>query len=188
MLSRAPRQPSFQRVCLPLVAAACAQASFDISLTVPAAWTTLCNMPALGSPTPSEDDPTWVTHRFQTTPPMSSYLVGIVMGQLEHISGVTAQGIPVAVYTVPGRIGEAAFALSTAVGTLDYFSQYFGMPYMLPKLDLVAVPDFAFYAMENWGLIISEDKYLLVDDAKTSAAGKQVCIRGARWPCDLPTL
>jgi hypothetical protein len=56
----------------------------------------------------------------------------------------------VRVYAPPGLSEQGRFALEVATKTLAYFAEYFGEPYPLPKMDLVAVPDFAAGAMENW--------------------------------------
>jgi len=56
------------------------------------------------------------------------------------------------VYTPPGLSEQGRFALEVATKTLTFFAEYFGEPYPLPKMDLVAVPDFAAGAMENWSV------------------------------------
>ena len=66
-------------------------------------------------------------------------------------SGANMAKIPVRVYTTPGKSSEGRFSLNLAAKTLDFFSKTFDIPYPLPKLDMVAIPDFAAGAMENWG-------------------------------------
>ena len=66
-------------------------------------------------------------------------------------------------FTTRGRESQAEFALDTAARLLEYFNEYFGIPYPLPKLDHFAIPDFAAGAMENWGAITYRETALLVD-------------------------
>jgi len=54
---------------------------------------------------------------------------------------------------LPGYTSQGRDALNVATKTLEYYAQVFGVPYPLPKLDLVAIPDFDAGAMENWGLV-----------------------------------
>ena len=80
---------------------------------------------------------------------MSSYLLAFVIGPFEHISGTTAGGIPIRVFTTPGKKAQGAFALDNAIDALDFLGDFFDQPYVLPKLDMVAIPDFAAGAMEK---------------------------------------
>lgn len=80
----------------------------------------------------------------------------------------------VRVYTPPNLANQGHFALDVAVKTLSFFCDYFGEPYPLPKMDLLAVPDFAAGAMENWGLVTYRTVYLLYEEGKSSLKAKQV--------------
>ena len=62
-------------------------------------------------------------------------------------------GVPTTVYTPRGATAQGEFALDVAARAVDFYSEWFGTAYTLPKLDLVAVPDFYIGAMENWGLL-----------------------------------
>ena len=66
------------------------------------------------------------------------------------ISDQTQGGVTVRVWSRPESVAETHFALRVAVDAIDYYASYFGIPYALSKADLLAIPDFAAGAMENW--------------------------------------
>eukprot|EP00897_Mesotaenium_endlicherianum_P006583 jgi/Mesen1/5953/ME000301S05088 len=146
------------------------KAVFDVTLIVPQGLTGLSNMPPV-STTPRDDGSSAV--RFAESPIMSTYLLAFVVGQLEKVSGTTKEGVEVNVYTTPGKKEQGQFACDVAAKILSFFTEYFGIAYPLPKADLVAIPDFAAGAMENWGLITFRETALLVDGANASAATRQ---------------
>ncbi len=111
--------------------------------------------------------------RFATTMPMSTYLVAFVVGNLEATEPVDCGGVPVRVVHRPGRGAQTAFALDVAAHALSWFTDYYGLPYPSDKLDLVAVPDFAFGAMENLGCVIFREVLLLVEPSAASRADLQ---------------
>ena len=83
---------------------------------------------------------------------MSSYLAALVVGNFEYIEG-HADGIPIRVYSTPGKKEMGKFALESAEYILGYYDKYFGIKYPYGKLDLVGLPDFSAGAMENTGCI-----------------------------------
>ena len=105
---------------------------------------------------------------FATTMPMSTYLVAFVVGPLEVTDPIDCGGVPVRVVHRPGRSDQTGFALDVAAHALEWFSDYYGLPYPSDKLDLVAIPDFAFGAMENLGCVTFREVLLLVDEAAAS--------------------
>eukprot|EP01018_Ginkgo_biloba_P004146 Gb_08897 [translate_table: standard] len=113
------------------------------------------------------------TVSFEESPLMSTYLVAIVVGEFNYMEGITVAGNKVRVYCEIGKEDQAKFALDVAVRTLPFFTEYFGTPYSLPKLDMVAIPDFAAGAMENYGLVTYRESALLYDEHHSAAANKQ---------------
>lgn len=95
---------------------------------------------------------------FEPTPRMSTYLVAMVVGPLSSVSGETApagegsHSIGVKVWARRGMEDKLQFALGTAIRVLEFFQRFYRVPYPLAKVDMVAIPDFAAGAMENWGL------------------------------------
>lgn len=110
---------------------------------------------------------------FDPSPKMSTYLLAFIIGEFEFIEGKTKEGVQVRVFTTKEKINQAHFALDTAIKSLEFFNNYFDIPYPLPILDLIAIPDFESAAMENWGAITFRETALLVDDKTTSLINKQ---------------
>ena len=108
--------------------------------------------------------------RFAPTIPMSTYLVAFVVGRLEATEAVQVDGTPIRIWCVPGKTHLARFAQEIAGFSLRFFQDYYGIPYPGEKLDLIAIPDFAFGAMENLGAITFRETALLVDEASATHA------------------
>ena len=106
--------------------------------------------------------------RFGDTIPMSTYLVAFVVGPLVATEPVDVRGTPVRIVHVPGKADLTAFALEAAAHCLEFFIDWFGIDYPAEKLDLLAIPDFAFGAMENLGCVTFREAVLLVDPARAS--------------------
>lgn len=150
------------------------KATFSIKLTVSKEVDALSNMHQIAEE-PAGDALKTVT--FAITPKMSTYLVAFAVGKFEYIEEKTSgqynkQPITVRVYTLPGLISQGKFALQCAVYMLEYFAKIFDIPYPLPKLDMIAVPDFDAGAMENWGLVTYRNVCLLFDENESSIATK----------------
>ena len=101
---------------------------------------------------------------FADTMKMSTYLVAFIVGEFEASEPVFVDGTPLRVCAVPGKQHLAGFGRAIGAASLEFFSTYYGRPYPGDKLDLVAVPDFAFGAMENLGAITFRETALLIDE------------------------
>ncbi len=123
------------------------------------------------SRTPSE--PGRVAVQFAPTPLMSTYLLAFVVGHLEASPAIDVDGVPVRVIHRPGRGDEITFAHDAAVFCLRWLTDYFGVPYFGEKIDLLAIPDFAFGAMENTGCVTFREVLLLVDPETTTQPEQQ---------------
>jgi puromycin-sensitive aminopeptidase len=105
---------------------------------------------------------------FDDTMKMSTYLVAFVVGPLVETDAVDVDGVPLKVACVPGREHLASFALEIGAASLRYYTNYFKIPYPGDKVDMIALPDFAFGAMENLGCITYRETALLVDSERAS--------------------
>lgn len=99
---------------------------------------------------------------------MSTYLVAFVISEFESRERNIS-----AVWTRPSYIEQTNYALDISIAALELLSNKFSQRYQLPKLDMVAVPDFAAGAMENWGLVTYREARLLYDEKESSAPAQQ---------------
>lgn len=107
---------------------------------------------------------------FADTMPMSTYLVAFIVGPLDVTDAVDVNGVPLRIAYPRGKGDLTSFALEVGAFCLDFFADYYAIPYPGDKLDLVAIPDFAFGAMENLGCVTFREVLLLVDpDAATQS-------------------
>ena len=147
-----------------------AKATFDVTLATEQNVEVLGNMPIKSQTTENNQ----LVTTFDRTPRMSSYLLAWVVGELHKKSATTKGGVEVNIWATPAQPAESLdFALDIATRTIDFFDEYFGVPYPLPKSDHVALPDFSSGAMENWGLITYREHTLLVDEHNTTLGTKQ---------------
>ena len=146
------------------------KAVFDVTLVFADGYQAVSNTPIVAESAPA---PGRKSVTFAETPVMSTYLLAFVVGDLVSVEADAADGTRVGIWTTPGKESQAAFALDTSVKLLGYFNDYFGIPYPLPKLDHIAIPDFAAGAMENWGCVTYRETALLVDPANSSAGTRQ---------------
>ncbi|MCO8129238.1 M1 family metallopeptidase [Acidimicrobiia bacterium EGI L10123] len=108
--------------------------------------------------------------RFADTMPMSTYLVAFVVGPMETTGPVDVDGVPLRIVHRPGQGELAEFALEVGAHALRFFADYYGIAYPGDKVDMVAVPDFAFGAMENLGCVVYRETLLLVDPESATQA------------------
>ena len=147
------------------------KATFDVTLIVPEDMEALSNTEPV-STTPTGDGRKAV--RYAPTPVMSTYLLAFVVGDIACVQDRTTDGVLMRVWATRGNEDKGRFALETSMALLDYFHDYFGIPYPLSKLDHIALPDFAAGAMENWGAITYREVALLVDPENSSAGTREV--------------
>ncbi|KAI0989893.1 hypothetical protein GJ496_006551 [Pomphorhynchus laevis] len=165
-------EPVFARRAFPSWDEPSFKATFDVSIIAPSDQTVLSNMP-IKKEEMMKDKPTLKQVWFDRSPKMSTYLLAFVIGDLGFTETKDSNGVQVRVFTRRGCEEQGRFSLEVASKVLPYYAEYFDIKYPLPKVDLVAVPDFAAGAMENWGLITYRDTALLVDPENTSKAAKQ---------------
>jgi|HubBroStandDraft_6_1064221.scaffolds.fasta_scaffold00303_3 aminopeptidase N len=142
------------------------KATFDITVVADKGLIAIANTKMISdAPGPGEKH----TVRFATSQKMSSYLAAIAVGNFEYVEG-EAEGIPIRIYSMPGKKQLGMFALQATEYALQYYNHYFGIKYPYGKLDWIALPDFSAGAMENIGFITSRESELQVDEQHVSLA------------------
>jgi len=144
------------------------RARFQLTAVVPENWIAVSNMPVESEHKIDSGKEV----RFAPTPPMASYLNVFVAGELDSIE-TKASGTQIRVIATKGKAEWGRYALESTAQILEYFNDYFGVPYPLPKLDQIAIPGGFGGAMENWGGITYYESVLLFDPEKSSAATRQ---------------
>jgi tricorn protease interacting factor F2/3 len=145
-----------------------AKATFEISIIADNKFTAISNMPIklrkkIGSKT---------VYNFVKTPIVSTYLIYLGVGEFEYLTGKIGK-TQIRVITTKENKSKGKFSLDLGKKLLTSYEEYFGIKYPLPKLDLIAVPDFAAGAMENWGAITFRETILLYDPKTSSTRTKQ---------------
>nr|XP_006821163.1 PREDICTED: aminopeptidase N-like [Saccoglossus kowalevskii] len=147
------------------------KATFDITLEHRTKRTAMSNMPIKNQVTNGD----WNTTTYETTVKMSTYLLAFVVSDLvcEQRPACNNDNCILRVCARDEMKHTMEYALDAGVTIINYFEEYFDIPYPLPKQDMAAVPDFAAGAMENWGLILYRETALLYDPDVSSATNKQ---------------
>ncbi len=149
------------------------KAVFHVSLVVPKGNSAISNTLPVSK---IEHEAGFEVIRFAPTPKMSTYLLAFIVGKFEYIEKKSKNGVLVRVYTTPGKKSQAGFALDVTAKVLDFYEEYFDIPYPLKTLDMIAIPDFSSLAMENWGAITFREIGLLVDENNTSLKSKELIV------------
>jgi aminopeptidase N len=147
-----------------------AKATFALTLVTPAGETVISNTPIKNQKNKNGQ----IITAFEPTPIMSTYLLAFAYGELGYKEAESSRGISVRVYATPDKVALTDFAVGVATRCLDFFEDYYGTPYPMPKLDLIGLPDFSAGAMENWGLITFRESVLYVDPKSSSIETKQI--------------
>ena len=143
------------------------KAEFSITMDIPRDFEAISNMPEERITENGQRK----TIKFMKTPKMSTYLVYIGAGHYDVGRG-DYNGKPVYLITSKGNMKDSSIPIEMAKGSLKFYEEYFGINYQLPKLHLIAVPEFAFGAMENWGAITFREVLLNLDESSSASAIK----------------
>lgn len=163
-------EATYARRCFPCWDEPELKATFRLTLTIDDDHAAVANSAQVARTTNGDGR---AVVEFAPTIVMSTYLVAFVAGPIEMTEPIDVDGVPLRVVHVPGKGHLTAYSLEVAAFALRYFADYFGVPYPGDKVDLVAIPDFAFGAMENLGCITFREVLLLIDEASATQAELQ---------------
>jgi len=144
---------------------------YQLTLEVPVRHEAISNTPVESQ---VEKDG-WKTIVFKKTPPLPSYLLALATGPLEF-TPIPGLRVPARVVTVQGQKALTGFTVETTPKLMAALERWFGTPYPFEKLDLIAVPEFAYGAMENPGAITYREDILLLDAASTTVRQRRSCV------------
>ena len=162
-------EPTDARRAFPSFDEPAMKATFDITVVADKNDTVISNTNIIAD-TPVS--PAKHAVHFATTPKMSTYLVAFLVGDFACTSG-EADGVPIRSCATPDKVEEGKYALSAAEFVLHYYDTYFGIKYPMPKLDMIALPDFEAGAMENFGAITYRETDLLIDEKTASDESRE---------------
>lgn len=163
-------EPAHARALFPSFDEPSFRATFDISITAPARYEAVSNMPVKGALLLPDGRRSTT---FARTPSMPTYLVAVSIGEFDVLSD-SYDGIALRILTAPGRAAEARYAMAVTKQVLAYFNDYFGVRYMLPKLDQLAIPGVRGGAMEDWGAISYNENLLLYEPQRSPPRQKEL--------------
>lgn len=143
---------------------------FDLKVTTPKGNLVVANMPE--TERDDSEDGRSTTFSFATTPPLPTYLLALAVGPFEIREG-PKEPVPIRLITARGKAKLGETALEAAAAHTRILADYFDRPFPYPKLDLIAVPEFGFGAMENAGLVTFREDLLLLDPQSGSVAARR---------------
>jgi aminopeptidase N len=163
-------EPTDARRAFPSFDEPALKATFDVSLIIAKGDTAIGNTNIVSDkPGPAAGQHTII---FARTPKMSTYLVAFLVGDFQCLSG-ESDGVPIRACATPDQVQLGHFALTAAEFFLHYYDQYFGIKYPMPKLDMIAIPDFEAGAMENFGAITYRETAMLLDENTASLSAQK---------------
>ncbi len=149
---------------------------FEISLTVPQALVAVANSRQISEEIHADG---WKTLRFAKTPPLPTYLVAFAVGPWEVVEAraipaneLRPEPVPLRGLATLGNGARLKYALESTKDLFLALERYFGLPYPYDKLDVLSAPDFSFGAMENAGLIVFRDSFILIDQHSPTRSKK----------------
>ncbi|XP_013180265.1 PREDICTED: glutamyl aminopeptidase-like isoform X2 [Papilio xuthus] len=168
-------QPTYARQAFPCFDEPDFKATYDITLVKPVSYVALSNMNEI-SKTQCEDENTEAV-TFATSVPMSTYLACFVVCDFDYKeTEIDADGIgnnfKLRSFAQKNQMHKIDFAQDIGTRATQFYIKYYEVPFPLPKLDMIAIPDYVSGATEHWGLITYRETSFLVDQSTASSKNK----------------
>ncbi|CAG0878547.1 unnamed protein product [Darwinula stevensoni] len=168
-------QPTHARWTFPCFDEPSFKSTFKVALVRPSSkYSALSNMNQLSEEEGVPMDGFTTVH-FNESVPMVTYLACFIVSDFAHLQGQLHEetGQVVRVFAPENKIEDGRYALDIGINITRYFEEYFDIPFPLPKLDHIAIPDFLGGAMEHWALITYREPFLLYNPETSSMGDKQ---------------
>ncbi|XP_065352031.1 aminopeptidase Ey-like [Cloeon dipterum] len=145
------------------------KAVFQVNMIRRKGFTSISNMP-LAKTVELEAD--WFRDEYVESVRMSTYLVAFVVSDFAHLQS-NPGNTTFRVWARQDAIEQARYSLEIGPKVLEFFEEYFNVPYPLPKMDMIALPDFSAGAMENWGLVTYRETAMLYEEGVSDTNAKE---------------
>ncbi|KAI1698390.1 peptidase family m1 domain-containing protein [Ditylenchus destructor] len=172
-------EPAGARLLVPCFDEPSFKAIWKVQITHPKGTNAIFNAMEEEQNLPVSESGNWLSTRFSETPPMSSYLLAVVVSDFAYkestMKSIDGNDIRVRVWLRSEIIEDGIWALESAMAILAIFERRFKIPFPISKMDLVGVTSFRWIAtgaMENFGLVTFYEKSILFNSTVDTASTK----------------